>query len=49
MVFSVGGDRHGSKWTFIRLTVDGPDELKDKSERCQTVKVHGLQILNSES
>ena len=22
----------------------GPDELKDKSERCQTVKVHGLKI-----
>ena len=32
-----------SAWVY------GPNELNDKSERSQTVKVDGLKILNSES
>ena len=37
------------KWTVFSAWVYGPNELKDKSERSQTVKVDGLKILNSES
>ena len=41
----------GPVWylTVFSARVYGPDELKDKSERSQTVKVDGLKILNSES
>jgi len=36
-------------WTVFSARVYGPDELKDRSERSQTVKVDGLKILYSES
>ena len=38
-----------SKWTVIRLKVDGPDESKDKSGRYKNVKVDGPSILKIES
>ena len=34
-----------SKWTVIRLKVDGPDESKDKSGRYKNDKVDGSSIL----
>ena len=39
----------GSKWTVIRLKVNGPDESKDKSVRSKSVKVDGPRILNNET
>ena len=39
----------GRYWTVFSAWVYGPNELNDKSERSQTVKVDGLKILNSES
>ena len=40
-------DGQGQYWTVFSARVYGPDELKDKSERTQTVKVDGLKILNT--
>ena len=39
----------GRSRTILDGWVYGPNELNDKSERSQTVKVDGLKILNSES
>ena len=44
IVFWVRVDRHGSKWTVVRLKVDGPDKSKDKSRRPKKVKVDGLKV-----
>ena len=35
-----------SKWTVVRLKVDGPDKSKDKSRRPKKVKVDGLKVSN---
>jgi len=41
-------DGEGSKWTVIRLKIDGLDESKDR-RMVPSVKVGGPRILKSES
>ena len=43
------GDGHESKWTIIRLEVDGSYESKDKRGRSRNVKVNGLNTFKSGS
>ena len=38
-----------SKWTVIRLKVDGPDESNNKSRRSGSLKVDGPKICKKES
>ena len=40
-------DGHGSKWTIIRLKVDGPIESKVKRGRSKDVKVDGPKTSKS--
>ena len=44
MVFWDRVNGNGSKWTAIRLKVDGPDESKYKSGRSRCMKMDGLKV-----